>query len=192
MTSPLTHFPCTEVLNLHLPWKSLPKYSQNVANLIFILVTGLIFLSKTEKYIVRSPNICFTLLLLGLFWSYADIWILPHTSSVSLFPAVIPLLLITTVWTTFFDARNYNEKLTKSKQKVIVWWLHIGVNSTIKAAIKLILEQMINARFKEKACFDINNLLFSIYNWHDFHKGNWDRSFYHLPFYQPLDCFGPD
>lgn len=56
MTSPLTHFPCTEVLNLHLPWKSLPKYSENVANLIFILVTGHIFLTKTEKYIVRSPK----------------------------------------------------------------------------------------------------------------------------------------
>ena len=40
----------------------------------------------------------------------------------------------------------------------------IGVNSTIKAAIKLILEQKINARFKEKTCFNINNLLFSICN----------------------------
>lgn len=56
MTSPLTHFLCTEVLNLHLSWKSLPKYSQNVANLIYILVTGHIFLTKTEKYIVRSPK----------------------------------------------------------------------------------------------------------------------------------------
>ena len=56
MRSPLTHFPRNEVLNLHLSWKSFRKYSQNVANLIFILVTGHIFMTKTEKYIVRSPK----------------------------------------------------------------------------------------------------------------------------------------
>lgn len=56
MRSPLTHFPCTEVLNLHLSWRSLPKYSQNVTNLIFILVTGHIFLTEPEKYIVHSPK----------------------------------------------------------------------------------------------------------------------------------------